>query len=115
MTRVRRNSVNRRDRDPRRPQVGLRASTLRLALFLAACSLTLSLWVPGFHHHAAGNESADCTVCLTVGAQSSDLPTVVAALDVPAPTDACSLFEQTSPRATDAADDSESPRGPPLT
>jgi hypothetical protein len=115
MKRARRDNASERDLGSRGPVGRRRAGAFRLALLLAACSLILSLWVPGFHHHGAGNESADCTVCLTVGAQSSDLPTVVAALDVPAPTDACSLFERTSPRATDAADDSESPRGPPLT
>jgi hypothetical protein len=115
MASVRRDSANPCDLGPRRPSVGHRTGAFRLALLLAACALALSLWVPGFHHHTAGNESADCTVCLTVGAQSSDLPTVVAALDVPAPTDAGSLFERTSPRATDAVDDSAAPRGPPLT
>jgi hypothetical protein len=115
MKEERQDSANARKLKPQAGAVGRRTGGLRPALLLALCSLALSLWVPAFHHHAAGNARADCTVCLTVGAQSSDLPTVAAALEAPAPTDACSLFEQTSPRVTDAIDDSVTPRGPPLT
>jgi hypothetical protein len=115
MTKVRRDSARQCDQSQRRLSVGHRAAAFRLALLLATCSVALFLWVPGFHHHAAGNEGGDCTVCLTVGAQSSDLPIIAAALAVPPPTEGRSLFEQALPPVTDAANHSESPRGPPLT
>jgi hypothetical protein len=79
------------------------------------CALVLSVWVPGFHHHAARSQDTDCAVCLTVAAQSSDLPIAAATLPVPPPTEARSLFERTPPNVADALDASEAPRGPPLT
>ena len=114
MTRVRRDSARECDPSQRRLAVGRRTVAFRLALLLATCSVALFLWVPGFHHHAAGNESADCAVCLTVGAQSSDLPIVAAAFAAPPPTEGTSLFEQALPHVIAAPDHSESPRGPPL-
>jgi hypothetical protein len=91
-----------------------RTRTLRIALLFTALALGLSLWVPAFHHHDTDDASADCTVCLTVGAQSWDLPTVAASLELPPPVADQTLAEETPPRTAPGVDQCESPRGPPL-
>jgi hypothetical protein len=89
--------------------------TLRVALLFTALALGLSLWVPAFHHHDTDNAGADCTVCLTVGALSCDLPTAAASFDLAPPAEGRPLLDRAPLGLAAGVRQSESPRGPPLT
>ena len=93
---------------------GRQARDLRIPLLLAALAFGLTLWAPAFHHHDSNDASSDCPVCLTIGTQSWDLPTVAAAIQPPLPA-AGQPLARTLPASTRAGvERSETPRGPPL-
>jgi|WetSurMetagenome_2_1015567.scaffolds.fasta_scaffold1029147_1 hypothetical protein len=92
-----------------------RGRTPGIALLFAVFALGFSLWIPAFHHHDTGEASANCTVCLTVGAQSCDLPTAAASFELPPPVEGGPLLDPAPLGLAAGACQSESPRGPPLT
>jgi len=115
MKSVREHSTSQDQPGERCPAPEPRKRTFGIALLLAALALGFSLWIPAFHHHDTDEASASCTVCLTVGAQSYDLPTVAASFELPPPVEDRPLLDSAPLGLAAGARQSESPRGPPLT
>jgi hypothetical protein len=88
---------------------------LHVAPVVLACLLGFTLWVPGFHHHDNEQTSTHCAICLTVAAESWDLPSAAATLQLPLAADGRLILGETSTKPRPGVDHSQIPRGPPLT